>query len=79
MQRFSDYFAMGGHAQFIWPALGITAVVLIAITITSLWSARAQSRALAELEAVTGDREERRRRRRADPAQGAVNEAPHEA
>lgn len=76
MQRFSDYFAMGGHAQFIWPALGLTALVLIALTVSSLWASRAQNRALAELEAVTGDREERRRRRRAAPDSSEVaNEA----
>ena len=72
MQRFSDYFAMGGHAQFIWPALGLTALVLIAITVSSLWAARAQSRALAELEAATGTREQRRQRRRAAPENAEV-------
>ena len=81
MEQFSDYFAMGGHARFIWPALGITAVVLIGILVSSLSAARTQTRALADLEAVLGDATQRRQRRRAAGAAGAnpSPEAAHEA
>lgn len=86
MDRFSDYLAMGGHALFIWPALGITAAVLIGILVSSLWAARSQARAMADLEAVLGDPAQRRRHRRAAAAStesfhaAPAHEAPaHEA
>ncbi len=77
-ERLRDYFAMGGHAQFIWPALGITAVVLIGIMVSSLWAARTQTRALANLEAVVGDASQRRARRRA-ASDAATPRGAHEA
>ena len=35
MQTLADFFAMGGHAGFIWPAYGIAAVVLIGVLAVS--------------------------------------------
>jgi heme exporter protein D len=33
---FADFIAMGGYARYVWPAFGITAVVLL----LNLWTAR---------------------------------------
>jgi heme exporter protein D len=35
MQTLADFFAMGGHGGFIWPAYGIAAVVLIGVLAVS--------------------------------------------
>ncbi len=63
METLMDYFAMGGHAGFIWPAYGIATVVLAGLLITSLRgmrrnealarSLRQQRRAAPESEAET--------------------------
>ena len=42
---------MGGHAAFIWPALGFAAVVLVVVAATSLAKLRASERALHAAEA----------------------------
>ena len=41
-----EFFAMGGHAAFVWPALGLTAVAMVAMVIWSISSARDKDRAL---------------------------------
>lgn len=35
MQTLADFFAMGGHGEFIWPAYGIAAAVLIGVLAVS--------------------------------------------
>jgi len=32
----SEYFAMGGHGIYVWPAFGLTAVVLLANLLLAL-------------------------------------------
>lgn len=47
----SGFFAMGGYAEFVWPAYGVSAVLLgaaIVLTVRAYRKARAQ---LAALEA----------------------------
>lgn len=39
---FSDFFAMGGHALYVWSAWGVTALLLI----TTVWHARVERRQL---------------------------------
>jgi heme exporter protein D len=43
----SEFFAMGGYAAFIWPAYGVTAVLLCGLLALSLKSMR-QREALVE-------------------------------
>lgn len=43
----NEYLAMGGHAAFIWPCYALTAVIMIALVVTSIRSMR-QNEKLAE-------------------------------
>ncbi len=43
----SEFFAMGGYASFVWPAYGLSALVLIGLTVVSLRGYR-RSRQLAD-------------------------------
>ena len=52
------FFAMGGYAGYVWPAYGITALVLAALALASVAAARRAQRQLAALE----QRAPRRRR-----------------
>ncbi len=47
----SEFFAMGGYAGYIWPAYGISALVLIGLTLESIAAYRRASRDVASLEA----------------------------
>lgn len=49
----SDFLAMGGYAGFIWPAYGISALVLIALVFESLAAYRRATRDVEALEAGT--------------------------
>jgi heme exporter protein D len=50
---FSAFLAMGGYGEFVWPAYGVTAVVLLAVWLDGYRRRRAVERAL---QALTGDR-----------------------
>ncbi len=50
---------MGGYAAYVWPAFGVTALIMVVLLVASSRSVRARERALKGLEQV------RRRRRRA--------------
>ena len=54
---------MGGYAAFVWPALGLTAAILVAMALTSLRQLRASEAALHTAEQTGG-----RRRRSNAPA-----------
>lgn len=41
---------MGGHAAYVWPALGFAAAVLVGLALASLRRLRAAEAALAALE-----------------------------
>lgn len=60
MDALVDYLAMGGYWQFVWPAYGIAAVVLVALLMGTLRAVRTNEAAVAAL-----DRERPRRRRSA--------------
>ena len=47
-----SFFEMGGYAAFVWPAFGITALVMVGLLIDSLRDLRRRQRRLAELEAA---------------------------
>jgi heme exporter protein D len=44
--NWSDYFAMGGYAAFIWPSYGVAAVLLAALFLLSARRLHAADRAL---------------------------------
>ena len=60
MDRLTEYLQMGGYAAFIWPALGLTAAVLILMLVATLHSLRSGEIALSRLEAARGPRPGRR-------------------
>ena len=43
----ADFFAMGGYADFVWTAYGLTAAVLAALVLASLRRLKALETALA--------------------------------
>jgi len=47
----AEYFAMGGYADFVWPAYGITALVTLGLIVWSLRGHRAVKMRIAALEA----------------------------
>ena len=50
----SAYFAMGGHAAFVWSAYGVAAVVMVVMLVASLHSLRRQQQAVRLLEEARG-------------------------
>jgi heme exporter protein D len=44
------FFDMGGYGGFVWPAYGLTALVLIVVLVASLRALRQRESALAALE-----------------------------
>ncbi|MBK8176797.1 MAG: heme exporter protein CcmD [Rhodospirillales bacterium] len=65
MDGLETYFEMGGYGGYVWPAFGITILVLAALLIASLRSLRARKAALDALErqaAESGAPVTRRRR-----------------
>jgi heme exporter protein D len=61
----SEFLHMGGYGAFIWSSYGVSAVVLLALTILSLRQLKAIERALIPLE-------ENRRTQRRRSKQGKV-------
>ena len=61
MTWFSSFFEMGGYGGFVWPAFGLTAVVLLALLADSLRRLKAAQTALARLEAQAPPRRPRRK------------------
>jgi heme exporter protein CcmD len=45
-----NWLAMGGHAQFIWPAYFLTAAALVGLLVHSLRALRARESELAKTE-----------------------------
>lgn len=46
METVTNFLNMGGYAAFVWPALGLTAVILIAMAVSSTRQLRANEAAL---------------------------------
>lgn len=55
MEGLGKFLAMGGYAAYVWPALGLTALVLGVLLIVSLRAAWRSEAKLAELEALAKD------------------------
>ena len=64
MTSVSSFLEMGGYGAFVWPAFGLTAVILLALLIASLLRLRSNQRALARLESQMPPRRSRRTRDR---------------
>lgn len=59
MQAISDFFAMGGHAAYIWPAFAITLLAMVGLLFATMRGWRQSEATLRSL---------RQERRRAPPA-----------
>jgi heme exporter protein D len=55
----SEFFAMGGYAAYVWPAYGVTAVVLIVLWVASVRGLKARE---AEVDAAESGRPRRSER-----------------
>ena len=60
MGAIQQYLAMGGYGAFVWPAFGVTALVMIGLWWDSVRTLRRNERALAAVQDAS------RRRRRED-------------
>ena len=67
MNRIAEFLAMGGYAAYVWPALGLTAAVMIGLAWHAGRQLRQEERAAAELE--------RSRTAESEPAGDAEREA----
>jgi len=47
----NDYLMMGGYAAYVWPAYGLSALVILALTVGAWRNLRRRERELAELQA----------------------------
>ena len=54
MDGIGKFLEMGGYAAYVWPALGLTVVVLAALLIVSVKSVKRREATLARLEAESG-------------------------
>lgn len=56
MENITIFLNMGGYAAFVWPALGLTAAILIAMAVTSTRQLWASEAALRTAETTSGRR-----------------------
>ncbi len=68
-----EFLNMGGYAVYVWPSYGLTALFMIALTLSSLHTLSKRKRQLAELEAK---RPPRRAPRTAQPQTAQPQTAP---
>ncbi len=54
----NEFFSMGGYAAFVWPALGLSALVMAILYFQSHRSLTAREAELAALTRETGDETE---------------------
>ncbi|MFQ6018166.1 MAG: heme exporter protein CcmD [Kiloniellaceae bacterium] len=50
MEQIQTFLAMGGYGAFVWPAFGLTALVMVWLLAATLRGLRARERALKELQ-----------------------------
>ena len=60
-----DFFAMGGYAEYVWPAFAITAIVMIWLAASSRRMVSAAQRRLDALQAARPHRRKTRKEPRA--------------
>jgi heme exporter protein D len=54
MEGLGKFLEMGGYAAYVWPALGLTVVILAGLLVLSIKSVRRREAELARLEAEAG-------------------------
>ena len=54
MSAIDEFFHMGGYAAYVWPAVGLTLLVLLGFVVVSVLRLRRTRRHLAALEATRG-------------------------
>ena len=54
MDGLAKFLDMGGYAAYVWPALALTAVVLVGLLLASAKGAKRRESELAALEAESG-------------------------
>lgn len=59
MQEITTFFEMGGYAVYVWPSLGLTALIMAGLLVATLRQLRQRQRRLAELEAQGAQRRRR--------------------
>ena len=57
MNAMETWFAMGGYAAFVWPAYGVTAIVMGGLALCSWRRHRRSGEMLARLQGRLGARE----------------------
>ena len=72
----AEYFAMGGYAAYVWPAYGITVIVLIGLLADTLLGLRAREAMVRALEAARPPRAARRAARPPAAAEGHETGVP---
>ena len=50
MQQLTGYLAMGGYAAYVWPAYGVTTIVMAGLVVQTVRRYRRAQRELAELQ-----------------------------
>jgi heme exporter protein D len=61
VEKITIFLNMGGYAAFVWPALGLTAFILIVMAASSMRQLRANEAALQTAEKANGGRRRRGR------------------
>ena len=59
MDAIREYLSMGGYAAFVWPAFGVTAIVMVALLVASIRGLRKERRTLELMESARPARRER--------------------
>ena len=52
MEAIGDFLSMGGYAVFVWPAFGVTVVVMVGLLVTSIRALRQERHTLALMESA---------------------------
>ncbi|MBC7908828.1 MAG: heme exporter protein CcmD [Rhodospirillaceae bacterium] len=60
MDALSSFFAMGGYGGYVWPSYGLAVVVMVAVLVSSIRSAKARERELDLLQQMRPSRARRR-------------------
>ncbi len=55
MTGWSEFFAMGGYGIYVWPAFGLSAVLLVLVLVVSLRFLKSQTSLLNDLESQNPD------------------------
>jgi heme exporter protein D len=79
MDAIREYLAMGGYAAFVWPAFGVTAIVMVVLLVVSIRGLRKERRTLELMESARPRRRDRVMSQSSEPATGSKEQAAGEA